>query len=72
MPLSQNHRQARWELKAITALRQFTHSLNLKSWESGQHWTNVAIKEKIYIEAFKIAYDNLEKMGGTQNRLALV
>ena len=31
-----------------------------------------AIKVKIYIEAFKITYDNLEKMGGTQNRLALV
>jgi len=31
-----------------------------------------AIKGEIYIEAFKIAYDNLAKMGGTQNRLALV
>jgi hypothetical protein len=31
-----------------------------------------AIKGKIYIEALKIAYDNLEKMSGTQNRLALV
>jgi hypothetical protein len=31
-----------------------------------------AIKEQIYIEAFKIAYNNLEKMSGTQNRLALV
>jgi|GEM_PF-2653889 adenosine deaminase len=27
---------------------------------------------QIYIEALKIAYDNLEKMSGTQNRLALV
>jgi len=31
-----------------------------------------AIKRQIYIEALKIAYDNLEKMSGTQNRLALV
>jgi hypothetical protein len=31
-----------------------------------------AIKGQIYIEALKIAYDNLEKMSGTQNRLALV
>ena len=31
-----------------------------------------AIKGKIYIEAFKITYDNPEKMSGTQNRLALV
>ena len=31
-----------------------------------------AIKGKIHIEALKIAYDNLEKMGRTQNRLALV
>ena len=31
-----------------------------------------AIKEKIYIEVLKIAYDNLEKMSETQNRLALV
>jgi hypothetical protein len=31
-----------------------------------------AIKGQIYIEAFKIAYDNPEKMSGTQNRLALV
>ena len=30
------------------------------------------IKRKIYIEALKIAYDKLEKMSGTQNRLALV
>ena len=27
---------------------------------------------KVYIEALKITYDNLEKMSGTQNRLALV
>jgi len=33
---------------------------------------HLAIKGKIYIEALKIAYDNLEKMGGTLNRLALV
>jgi hypothetical protein len=31
-----------------------------------------AIKGKIYIEALKIEYDNLEKMGGTQNRLVSV
>ncbi len=31
-----------------------------------------AIKGQIYIEALKIAYDKLEKMSGTQNRLALV
>jgi hypothetical protein len=31
-----------------------------------------AIKGQIYIEALKIAYDNLEKMSGTLNRLALV
>ena len=31
-----------------------------------------AIKGQIYIEALKIVYDNLEKMSGTQNRLALV
>jgi hypothetical protein len=31
-----------------------------------------AIKGKIYIGAFKIEYDNLEKMGGTQNRLVSV
>ena len=30
------------------------------------------IKGQIYIEALKIAYDNLEKMSGTQNRLAVV
>ena len=30
------------------------------------------IKGQIYIEAFKITYDNLEKISGTQNRLALV
>ena len=33
---------------------------------------HLVIKGKIYIEALKIAYDNLEKMSGTQNRLALV
>ena len=31
-----------------------------------------AIKRQIYIEVLKIAYDKLEKMSGTQNRLALV
>ena len=30
------------------------------------------IKGQIYIEALKIAYDKLEKMSETQNRLALV
>ena len=33
---------------------------------------HLAIKGQIYIEALKIAYDNLEKLSGTQNRLALV
>ena len=53
MPLSQNHRQARWELKAINALRQFTHSLNLKSWESRQDWIILPLRGKFISRLWK-------------------
>ena len=58
--------------QSVVRMQTFYESIKLEKLRIKTGLNHFALKRQIYIEALKIAYDNLEKMSGTQNRLALV